>query len=1164
MTLLTLLTSSARMSKFCRGSRSRVGLRRFRSRREAVGIRQIERFEDRSLLSSVGTLADVPLPVPKPPSKSDSGGMYLASTDGPQLYATVDFELFDGVTAPSLPGGWTSTTTNANNWVTVATGSDSAPNHAFVADIASTSDNRLTSPSFAVSAANGRLSFRNSYATEANYDGGVLEISVSGGSFTDIISAGGTFVSNGYVGVIDSGFGNPLAGRDSWNGNSGGYLSTVVDLPTAAYGQNAQLRWRMGTDSSVSATGWRIDTIRLSDVPDPPTEDFGDAPAPYPVTLAENGARHTAGALFLGDSIDVEADGTHSSTAATDGADEDGVVFATGIDPGESETIQVTASLGGGLLNAWIDWNADGDWTDSGEQIFTDQSLSAGVNSLTVNVPAGAVIGQSFGRFRISTASGTGITGAAADGEVEDYAVNIGLRRLNWVNRGLASDRFDSTFGTDAALARGVVDAVFASWERVITDLNHAGFGGPGQINITVSMAASGTGFGASAGASFQDGYPTSGNVTVSRGNDTTGDGLGDGGGFFLDPTPMDWSEFQGNPTGGAFMAFAHAGSPAAGKSDLFTLVNAEITHSIGLFLSPARMNSPNNGTVTNTGIADQSEGGGVGNYWVFDGPSVTHLMTSNNGGGGGNDFGQVVHSAGKPGSGTNQPVTFNSAYRGTRNLVGTDDPGNAIYAFGQRTLVNDVLALVFQDVYDYSIVMPQTFGTTYAFLDEAAGELIVRGGLGGSADVIDVAMDGSDIVVSVDIGNDVAGTGPNGDASDLPAFVSRFPAAAISAITINAGDGNDTITVAPQVGIPIAINGGSPVFPNGGIGDHLSFDLAGVSGVVFTDNGNGTGSLTSSSHAAVTWSEIEIVDAPLAPPLQVTEVKVSSSSWNDDFRDAADGETVGSGLGQGFSIPTGSAAQITPLPWGNINRLIVTFTESVDDATVIENGNVILHGVNSSPSISLITVVGNQMVIDLTATLPVDALRLEIQDTVLSLAGEPLDGDFVNSVDTLTSGGPAPVGDPANDFNFHLVTNRGDANRSGLVNISDAVLVFQNFLAQPGGAGYSMFADMNGDAILNISDAVIVFQNFLAMPPASFPGLFSSSSGYVTPPVLPPSVIPANSSSATMSPNRYASAPSGTQSATGMTSGSMRPVAGDLKVLDDVLADSVGELLTV
>jgi hypothetical protein len=98
------------------------------------------------------------------------------------------------------------------------------------------------------------------------YDGGVLEMSVNGGAFSDIIAAGGTFVSGGYSHTsINTGFGNPLLpSRPTWSGNSNGFVTTVVNLPASASGQSVVLRWRIGTDSSVSAQGWRVDTVRVS------------------------------------------------------------------------------------------------------------------------------------------------------------------------------------------------------------------------------------------------------------------------------------------------------------------------------------------------------------------------------------------------------------------------------------------------------------------------------------------------------------------------------------------------------------------------------------------------------------------------------------------------------------------------------------------------------------------------------------------------------------------------------------------------------------------------------------------------------------------------------------------------------------------------------------
>jgi hypothetical protein len=162
--------------------------------------------------------------------------------------------------------------------------------------------------------------------------------------------------------------------------------------------------------------------------------DWGDAPTAaqsgftgsYPTTLADNGARHGAapGGLRLGASLDADLDGQPNATASGDGADEDGVTLPGVLVTNNNANITVNASAAGNL-NAWIDFNRDGDWADAGEQIFTNQGVTAGNNSLSFPVPGVASIGTSFARFRLATAPGASFIGLAADGEVEDYAVSI-------------------------------------------------------------------------------------------------------------------------------------------------------------------------------------------------------------------------------------------------------------------------------------------------------------------------------------------------------------------------------------------------------------------------------------------------------------------------------------------------------------------------------------------------------------------------------------------------------------------------------------------------------------------------------------------------------------------------------------------------------------------
>jgi hypothetical protein len=174
-------------------------------------------------------------------------------------------EEFDSVTPPVLPAGWSSTT-----WVTSNSGvptppADTLPNAALIDDPATISDMQLLSPNIVYPADGGRvqLFFRNNFNLQDGFDGGVLEISFDGGStFQDVVAAGGTFVSGGYNGTISTCCGNPLAGRQAWTGNSGGFSTVRVNLPHP--GGTYMLRWRMGSDSSISGEGWRIDSVSIT------------------------------------------------------------------------------------------------------------------------------------------------------------------------------------------------------------------------------------------------------------------------------------------------------------------------------------------------------------------------------------------------------------------------------------------------------------------------------------------------------------------------------------------------------------------------------------------------------------------------------------------------------------------------------------------------------------------------------------------------------------------------------------------------------------------------------------------------------------------------------------------------------------------------------------
>ena len=110
--------------------------------------------------------------------------------------------------------------------------------------------------------------------------------------------------------------------------------------------------------------------------------DFGDAPSSaqslfassYPTQIRDNGARHIIGSLYLGSFVDAELDGQSSNSALGDDHntdDEDGIAFA--ISAVASPNVPTLSSIvayasADSKLDAWIDFNQDGDWNDSGEQ----------------------------------------------------------------------------------------------------------------------------------------------------------------------------------------------------------------------------------------------------------------------------------------------------------------------------------------------------------------------------------------------------------------------------------------------------------------------------------------------------------------------------------------------------------------------------------------------------------------------------------------------------------------------------------------------------------------------------------------------------------------------------------------------------------------------------
>jgi hypothetical protein len=201
-------------------------------------------------------------------------------------------ENFDGVVAPALPAGWSTTTFGgaANLWRTSTTFAASAPNAAFCADIAFVSGNRLVSPSIVVPASTDvvDVTFNITHNMELDterkaWDGGLLRIEINDGFTiqTELAGAIASLFEPFYPWQINR-FGNGVSGQpihdlSCWSSNVAPNFNSVHLQFLDFGGTTIRLFFDVGTDDAVgTATGMFVDDIvvkaidRTSVCTDPP------------------------------------------------------------------------------------------------------------------------------------------------------------------------------------------------------------------------------------------------------------------------------------------------------------------------------------------------------------------------------------------------------------------------------------------------------------------------------------------------------------------------------------------------------------------------------------------------------------------------------------------------------------------------------------------------------------------------------------------------------------------------------------------------------------------------------------------------------------------------------------------------------------------------------
>jgi len=253
------------------------------------------------------------------------------------------------------------------------------------------------------------------------------------------------------------------------NGSNNTTQTINLTVPASAVtGSSLGARFRLTSVSSPGATG----TIGTGEVEDHmvniavPTTDFGDWDG------AADASSIASSNLRMGALADTEYVSTRNATATGDDItgsdDEDGVTLST-LSPGTTggASVVVTNNSGApGYLNAWIDFNNNGLFTDPGEQIATNSvvaNFSNGITrALSFAVPADAIPGQRGARFRLTSTQNPGPTGASGTGEVEDYLVTVNCPVLSLAPASLSNGVTGSAYSLTVAATGGRESYVYS------------------------------------------------------------------------------------------------------------------------------------------------------------------------------------------------------------------------------------------------------------------------------------------------------------------------------------------------------------------------------------------------------------------------------------------------------------------------------------------------------------------------------------------------------------------------------------------------------------------------------------------------------------------------------------------------------------------------------
>ena len=256
-----------------------------------------------------------------------------------------------------------------------------------------------------------------------------------------------------------------------------GLTSIYFNVPPDAKLGSTFARFRFTSSKDAKPDGFlpdgEVEDYRIVLTSGEATMDFGDAPENYPTLLANDGARHSMSKLYMGAGVDLEPNGQPTPDSLGDDKspagtnDEDGVVWLSPLVAGQPAKVRITCSVPPGstaFVDAWLDLNRNDSWSDNGEKILASVPVTSGDNDLTFTVPASAMAGATYARFRLSSKGGLSPSGFAGDGEVEDYRVGIEPPAA-LMDFGDAPGKYPTLLGNDGA-RHGIIEG-FALGLRV-------------------------------------------------------------------------------------------------------------------------------------------------------------------------------------------------------------------------------------------------------------------------------------------------------------------------------------------------------------------------------------------------------------------------------------------------------------------------------------------------------------------------------------------------------------------------------------------------------------------------------------------------------------------------------------------------------------------------